>query len=663
MTIIPATVRGVEAGGQIRKAHADLRVAAYCRVSTGDESQQTSYTTQKRYYTGYIEGHEGWTLAGIYADEAISGTSRAHREQFNKMMEDAKAGRIDYIVTKSISRFARNTVDTLKCVRELKSLSPAVGCFFEKENIDTLDTTGELILTILSALAQDESRSISDNIRWSIQKKFESGDPMIDLNRMMGYDKGENGEWVINEEQAKIVRYIFDQYTSGVSATQIAVDLNEKGITTVLGNQWRADAILTILRNEKYVGDLTMQKTVTQDFLTHKKLRNNGLAPQVHITDHHVPIISREQFDAVQQGFSARKARREAKKQKGGKPKNSIWGMTYLDADGEKQLLERTTYTTPAAGYTDERSMAAEGIVDDHLSEHYFFNYAVWKTANGVKFPDIGRAALLEIAIQQSFMEMMYRLKREYEAEGDDCSLCRAFSELKKHLSTVRSSGGQKLDLLDQQIEKAEESLVNTKNKLLHCDDDLKDVYADLVRDIEQRLVTMRQEREELAPLDEMERMAKAFQSFLDMLKALPNENDAGMPIKVNGVDVDGSLYCHADGTPIEGRASAINHGKYRITPERIAEAPDLLTFSVPLYDICVRASHAKGDTIEYETTFGLRFETKGNSRMLHNFYGYRRCGTDGKVEILDANWKVNNKTICYNRSEVKWKRDDLKKS
>ena len=159
VNVIPATKRSVESGGQIKKQRS-LRVAAYCRVSTGDESQQTSYTTQRKFYTELITSKPGWTLAGIYADEAISGTSRAKRKQFNIMMEDAMNGRIDYIVTKSISRFARNTVDTLNCVRQLRQLSPPVGIYFEKENIDTLDATGELILTILSALAQDESRSI-----------------------------------------------------------------------------------------------------------------------------------------------------------------------------------------------------------------------------------------------------------------------------------------------------------------------------------------------------------------------------------------------------------------------------------------------------------------------------------------------------------------------
>lgn len=215
--VIPATKRSVHNGGQL-KVQSNIRVAAYCRVSTGDESQQTSYTTQKAFYTNLITNKPGWRFAGIYADEAKSGTSREHREDFNRMMADALDGKLDYIVTKSISRFARNTVDTLNCVRQLRQQNPPVGVYFEKENIDTLDATGELILTILSALAQDESRSISDNIRWSIQKNFQAGKPKIDLNRMLGYDKGENGEWVINPEQAKTVRYIFERYVCGQTA-------------------------------------------------------------------------------------------------------------------------------------------------------------------------------------------------------------------------------------------------------------------------------------------------------------------------------------------------------------------------------------------------------------------------------------------------------------
>lgn len=299
VSIIPATKRSVQNGGQLKMQN-NIRVAAYCRVSTGDESQQTSYTTQKAFYTSFITSKPGWRFAGIYADEALSGTSRAHRVEFNRMMDDAKAGRIDYIVSKSISRFARNTVDTLTCIRELRQLNPPVGVFFEKENIDTLDATGELILTILSALAQDESRSISDNIRWALQRKFQRGSPQINLKRMIGYDMGPDGEWIINSDQAATVRYIFERYLLGLSATKIAAELNEMGRPTVNGKKWAAGSVMIILRNEKYVGDIEMQKTITKDFLTHRSSKNSGEAPRYYIENHHVAIIDRLTWDKVQ---------------------------------------------------------------------------------------------------------------------------------------------------------------------------------------------------------------------------------------------------------------------------------------------------------------------------------------------------------------------------
>ena len=233
VSVIPATRRSVQNGGQLR-AQTNIRVAAYCRVSTGDESQQTSYTTQKAFYTNLITNKPGWRFAGIYADEALSGTSRAHRVEFNRMMEDAKAGKLDYIVSKSISRFARNTVDTLTCIRELRQLTPPVGVYFEKENIDTLDAKGELILTILSALAQDESRSISDNIRWTFQKKFQAGKEAYDktFQRVKGssvsVQRMEALEGQIKELEKKLQETIGRQVTAmREAALEQNAELNE----------------------------------------------------------------------------------------------------------------------------------------------------------------------------------------------------------------------------------------------------------------------------------------------------------------------------------------------------------------------------------------------------------------------------------------------------
>ena len=388
--VIPASVRSVQNGGQL-KQQTNIRVAAYCRVSTGDESQQTSYTTQKAFYKNLITGKPGWIFAGIYADEAKSGTNREHREEFNRMMKDAMDGKLDYIVTKSISRFARNTIDSLTCTRELRQLKPPVGVYFEKENIDTLDAKGELILTILSALAQDESRSISDNIRWSIQKKFQAGVPHINLKRMLGYDLGPNQEWVIVPEQAQVVRYIFERFVKGQTANKIAEELNELGKTTVNGKKWRASSILIVLRNEKYVGDVEMQKTITKDFLTHRSSINKGEAPRYYVKNHHVGIIDRVTWDKVQT-LLFEKPRTDMTKGPGKKKTRTIKGSPFGNLrcgailehgpDAGKPCGEgffRVTYTGVANGYTDERSLKATGEDTGEFLEKYSYSYPVWK--------------------------------------------------------------------------------------------------------------------------------------------------------------------------------------------------------------------------------------------------------------------------------------------
>lgn len=296
VVVVPVrNVDSVDGIPQIQKK----RVAAYCRVSTSSEEQLESYTNQVNHYTKYIQSKSDWEMVDIFADEGITGTNTKNRTQFNRMIQEAKNGKIDLILVKSISRFARNTLDLLKHVRELKSIGVAV--FFERENINTLDTTGEVLLTILSSLAQDESRNISENSRWGILRGFQNGKVFCNTTRFLGYDKDENGELVINEKEAEIVRRIYREYLEGKSYEAIAKGLMRDKIKTVTGgDKWWDSSITLILTNEKYYGALLQQKTVTVDFLTHKRVKNRGHADQYLIEDNHEPIISKEMFDAVQ---------------------------------------------------------------------------------------------------------------------------------------------------------------------------------------------------------------------------------------------------------------------------------------------------------------------------------------------------------------------------
>lgn len=274
-------------------------MAAYCRVSTDQLEQLSSYEAQVNYYTNYINSNPAYTFSGIYADEGISGTNTKKREQFNKMIEDCKAGKIDMIITKSISRFARNTLDTLNYVRMLKDLG--IGVIFEKENINTLDSKGEVLLTILSSLAQDESRSISENSTWGIRRRFEQGKLHINHTKFLGYDKNEEGNLIINEKQAKIVRRIYKDYLNGKGANRIARELENERILGWNGKiKWYESTIRKILSNEKYKGDALLQKTYTVDFLTKKRVENNGEVPQYYVEESHPPIIDKEMWEAVQ---------------------------------------------------------------------------------------------------------------------------------------------------------------------------------------------------------------------------------------------------------------------------------------------------------------------------------------------------------------------------
>lgn len=245
-------------------------------------------------------------MAGIYADEGISGTSTKKREQFKRMIQDCEDGKIDLVITKSISRFARNTQDCLEYSRRLKDLG--IGIYFEKENINTLEATGELLFTILSSLAQDESRSISENSKWGIRNKFKRGILHLNTNRFMGYDKDENGNLVINKKQAEVVIRIFDEYLNGRNPDTIALSLNTEGIEGCMGEpKWQVSTIMGMLQNEKYKGEALLQKTFTADYLTKKMVKNEGQIEQIRVKESHPPIIDSEAWEAVQLEIKRRK--------------------------------------------------------------------------------------------------------------------------------------------------------------------------------------------------------------------------------------------------------------------------------------------------------------------------------------------------------------------
>lgn len=271
------------------------RVAAYARVSTDKEEQQGSYEAQIDYFTKMIERNENWEFVKVYSDEGLSGTSTRLRRGFQSMTADALSGKIDLIVTKSISRFARNTVDSLTTIRMLKEAG--VECFFEKENIYTFDPKGELLITILSSLAQEESRSLSENVTWGARKRFADGKYTIHYSEFLGYKKGADGAPEIDEAEASVVRRIYYMCIEGLSYYGIAKVLTDDGIKTPAGRRvWGYSVVKSILQNEKYMGDALLQKTVSTSFLTKKRVKNNGEAPQYYVRGGHPAIITAELF-------------------------------------------------------------------------------------------------------------------------------------------------------------------------------------------------------------------------------------------------------------------------------------------------------------------------------------------------------------------------------
>jgi len=321
VTVIPAIKR--VGNNKTNESKPKIRVAAYCRVSTDSDEQATSYEIQIEHYTNFIQKNPEWELAGIFADDGITGTNTKKREEFNRMIDECMAGNIDMIITKSISRFSRNTLDCLKYIRQLKDKNIAV--FFEKENINTMDSKGEVMLTIMASLAQQESQSLSQNVKLGIQYRYQQGEVQVNHNRFLGYTKDENKHLVIDPEGAEIVKRIYREYLEGASLLQIARRLEADGILTAASKaKWRPETLKKILQNEKYIGDALLQKTYTVDFLSKKRVKNNGIVPQYYVENSHEPIIPRDLYMQVQEEMVRRASIRSGK---GGKKR--IYSSKY----------------------------------------------------------------------------------------------------------------------------------------------------------------------------------------------------------------------------------------------------------------------------------------------------------------------------------------------
>lgn len=334
--VIPAKTRPEFVSESVGKKQEKLRVAAYARVSTEHEEQESSYEAQVNYFTKYIAERTDWEMVRIYADPGLSGKN-IKRPEFLKLMRDCENGLVDRIITKSVSRFARNTLDCVEAARKLKNMG--IGVYFEKENLDTLQENSEFVLTIMASLAEEESRSMSNNIRWSVRKKFEQGKVIMNTARFLGYKREKNSDVLeIVPEEAITVRRIYREFLQGLSLKEIADGLERDKIPSPSGQEkWHVSTIRSILTNEKYMGDCHLQKTYLADFLSPRRVENVGQTDSWYVEDSHAAIVAKEQFALVQEEFKRRKSLRASTETGNGKfsGKYAFSGMIVCGECGE----------------------------------------------------------------------------------------------------------------------------------------------------------------------------------------------------------------------------------------------------------------------------------------------------------------------------------------
>ena len=437
-----------------------LRVAAYCRVSTDSEDQESSYETQVSHYREYITNHAGWLLAGIFADDGISGTNTKNRDEFNRMIKACMDGKIDMVITKSISRFARNTLDCLKYIRQLKEKN--IPIFFEKESINTMDSKGEVLITIMASLAQQESESLSKNVKLGLQYRYQQGKVQVNHKHFLGYTKDENGNLIIEPKQAEIVKRIYREYLEGYSMKKIAKHLEADGILTGAGRKkWYDSTINKILRNEKYIGDALLQKTYTTDFLTKKRVKNNGIVPQYYVENNHEAIIPKEIFMQVQNELVRRRVVHVSSsgKKRGFSSKTCFAQITYCGQCGE--LYRRVHWNNHGRKSIVWRCISR---LDPTSAEINCTN----RTVNELLLKDVALKAMnCLIADGDAFIEQMQKNIARAIAESDTASptvMQERMDELQKEL-VEKATSHQHYDTIADEIFRLQEQTKEAEQK------------------------------------------------------------------------------------------------------------------------------------------------------------------------------------------------------
>ena len=540
-----------------------IRVAPYCRVSTDSEEQLLSYNSQVKHYKQLVESNPSWELVEVYADEGISGTQTTKRIAFQRMINDAIEGKIDLIITKSISRFARNTLDTLKYVRLLKEQNIAI--LFEKENINTLTMNGEMLLVILSSLAQQESESISANVKMGLKMKMKRGE-MIGFQGCLGYDYNPvDKTLIINEEEAETVKYIFRRYVEGAGAFVIAKELTNMKCKTKKGNErWHESAVRGIVKNEKYKGDLLMGKTFTVNPITHRRLENMGEEEKYYVNNHHEPIISEELFEEAQKILKIRSSRYNNK------------GRTF------KYSRKHAFSSMIQCGFCDGTAIRRKWHSG---TNHETFN---WQCCTSIKN---GRKAcahskgVREEYLMEAFVQAFNRINKDnremieefltnVEEALDLFSHKKELEELKKDILALENKSKKLVDLringtIDKETYEEKYEELSVKLKELKDEKINTEVRIENEKSMEKRIKTFRKVFDIQAPLDSFDR--DIFESLVEkVILGDTDENEINDPYVVTfilktGLKLDGNCKDNIksdEGTSAENPCSFSSYDK-----------------------------------------------------------------------------------------------------